>query len=319
LAHSLEAWGDARSFEGTATIQQPIIAPLFDGRSEIELFTNFLGESRGGYDILRTYWEANGMGTKDFEKTWRTAVHNGTIANSASATLAMSTLTPSLPPVIPPTAGFEAAFVPDSAVYDGRYGNNGWLQELPRPLTKVVWDNVVTLSPSDAAALNVKSDEMVKVTTAVGEIDGIVYVLPGQAKGSVTMNLGYGRTSGGTLATIGINNGGDQGGGFDAYKLRTSKTPHFTPITSISSLNTEQHLASTQGHSPLGGSRIPDKRDVIRVGTLASYLAAIEKSKSEPDEEKQLETITESLKIGQSPDKACIQKRFLSGMAISGA
>ena len=308
MAHTLEAWGDARSFEGTVTIQQPIIAPLFDGRSEIELFSNFMGENRGGYDILRTYWQANGMGTKDFEKTWRTAIHNGTVANTASATLAMATLAPTLPPVIAPTAGLEAAFIPDSAVFDGRFGNNGWLQELPRPLTKVVWDNVVTLSVTDAAALNVKTDEMVKVTTPVGEIDGIVYVLPGQAPGSVTMNLGYGRTSGGTLATVGISNGGDQGGGFDSYKLRTSKSLHYTQITSITSLNTEQHLASTQGHSPLGGSKVPDKRDIIRVGTLAAYLKAAEESEKEQTQEKKQEKFDEALKIGQSPDKKEIRE-----------
>ncbi|MEI8281158.1 MAG: TAT-variant-translocated molybdopterin oxidoreductase, partial [Armatimonadota bacterium] len=160
MAHTLEAWGDARSFEGTATIMQPIIAPLFDGRSEMEVFSNLLGESRGGYDILRTHWQANGMGGADFEKMWRTSVHNGTIANTASAALTMSTVSATLPPVAPSSTGLEAAFIPDSAVYDGRFGNNGWLQELPRPLTKVVWDNVITLSPADAAELNVKTDEM---------------------------------------------------------------------------------------------------------------------------------------------------------------
>jgi molybdopterin-containing oxidoreductase family iron-sulfur binding subunit len=309
LAHTLEAWGDARAFEGTASIMQPIIAPLFDGRSEMEVFSNFIGVSRGGYDILRTHWQANGMGGTDFEKNWRTAVHQGTIPNTASATLAMTTLTPSLPTTPVSGGGLEASFLPDSAVYDGRFANNGWLQELPRPLTKVVWDNVVTLSTVDAASLNVKSDEMVKVTTADGEIDGIVYVLPGQAPGSVTLNLGYGRTSGGTVATIGIENGGDQGGGFNAYKLRTTKNLVFTPVTSITSLKTEQHLASTQGHSPLGGSVMPDKRDVIRVGTLASYLEKIAESEkvTDPDklreEEKRQEVIDEALKIGQSPGK----------------
>ena len=314
LAHSLEAWGDARAFEGTSSIVQPIMAPLFDGRSEMEVFSNLLGESRGGYDIVRTHWQANGLGGSDFEKAWRTAVHRGTIPNSAAAALAMTTLSPSLPPVTASSAGLEAAFVPDSAVYDGRFANNGWLQELPRPLTKVVWDNVVTLSQADAAALKVKSDEMVKVTTAAGEIDGIVYVLPGQAPGSVTMNLGYGRTVGGSLATVGKDNGGDQGGGFSSYKLRTSKSLAFTAITAITSLNTEQHLASTQGHSPLGGSKIPDKRDVIRVGTLAGFLEKVAESEKVTDqdekrqEEKRQEVIEESLKIGESPNKEEIKE-----------
>ena len=303
LAHSLEVWGDARSFEGTATIMQPIIAPLFDGRSEMEVFSTVLGVNRGGFDLLRTFWKTSGLGAGDFEKNWRTAVHAGMIPGTASASLAMTTLLPTLPPVSPSSAGMEASFIPDSAVYDGRFANNGWLQELPRPLTKVVWDNVVTLSPADAEELKVKTDEMVKVTTDAGEIDGIVYVLPGQAKGSVTMNLGYGRTGGGTLATIGVSNGGDQGGGFSSYKLRTSKNLAFTPITAITSLNTEQHLASTQGHSPLGGSRMPDKRDILRVGTLAGFLEAVEESKKEKDDHKRQEKIEESLKIGESPTK----------------
>ncbi len=309
MAHSLEVWGDARSFEGTASIMQPIIAPLHGGRSEMEVFSSFVGESRGGYDILRSHWQANGLGGADFEKNWRTAVHAGVIPNTASATLAMTSLAPSLPPVAPVSMGLEASFVPDSAVYDGRFANNGWLQELPRPLTKVVWDNVVTLSAADAIALKVKTDEMVKVTTAAGEIDGIVYVLPGQAPGSVTMNLGYGRTEGGTLATIGLKNGGDQGGGFSSYKLRISMNLAFTPITSIVSLNTEQHLASTQGHSPLGGNKMPDKRDVIRVGTLAGFLEAVAESEKVTDSdrdreiEKKQEVIDEALKIGQGPTK----------------
>ncbi len=319
LAHTLEAWGDARSFEGTATIMQPIIAPLFDGRSEIEVFSNLLGESRGGYDILRGHWQTNGLGGADFEKNWRTAVHQGTIPNTASPALAMTTLAPALPPVSASTSQFEASFIPDSAVYDGRFANNGWLQELPRPLTKVVWDNVVTLSASDAAELKVKTDEMVKVTTAGGEIDGIVYILPGQPKGSVTMNLGYGRTAGGSLATISNANvfgesPGDQGGGFSSYKLRTSKNLAYTAITAITSLNTEQHLASTQGHSPLGGSTIPDKRDVIRVGTLAGFLEKVAESEKVTDPDKELEkekkkeVIEEALKIGQSPGKKEIRE-----------
>lgn len=271
MAHSLEAWGDARAFDGTATIVQPLIAPLFDGRSEIESLSLMLGNSRGGYDLLRTYWQTQKLGGAKFEDGWRTAVHNGVVPNTAAPAVAMTTLTPSLPSPTPLNSTYEASFVPDPAVFDGRFANNGWLQELPRPLTKVCWDNVVTLSPSDAQALNVKSDEMVRVTTAVGEVDGIAYVLPGQPKGSVTINLGYGRTKGGTLATVGLSNGGDQGGGFNAYKIRTSKNPAFTAITGIKDLNTEQHLASTQGHSPLGGNRIPDHRDILRAGTLEAF------------------------------------------------
>ncbi|MBI1331415.1 MAG: 4Fe-4S dicluster domain-containing protein [Armatimonadetes bacterium] len=266
MAHHLEAWGDARSFEGTATIIQPLIAPLFDGRSEVEALSGMMGESRGGYDIVRDYWKSQKLGGTDFEKGWRTAVHNGTIPNTASATVTVAT-TPSLPSPAPASSGYEAAFIPDTAIYDGRYCNNGWLQELPRPLTKVTWDNVVTLAPSDAAALGIQSDELVRITTATGQVEGIAYLLPGQTPGSVTLNLGYGREVGGTLALL----RGDEGGGFNPYVIRTSASLAYAPITEIKGLGDDKHLASTQGHSPVGGNRITDDRDVIRAGTLEAF------------------------------------------------
>lgn len=301
IAHSLEAWGDARAFDGTASIIQPLIAPLFDGRSEVEVFSTFLGQSRGGYDLVRDYWKSQKLGGAEFEKGWRTAVHNGTVPSTASATLAVAGASASLPTPLKGTSQYEASFIPDPAVFDGRYSNNGWLQELPRPLTKVVWDNVVTLSPADAKALNVKNDEMVEVKTATASLKGIVYVLPGQPNGSVTINLGYGRTAGGSLAAIGHLRGADQGGGCNAYALRTTKGLSFTAITEIKSLGTEEHLASTQGHSPLGGSRMPDepiKRDIIRAGTLVEFLKAAEEAEKETDEAKKKEKFNEALSNG---------------------
>lgn len=270
MTHSLEAWGDARTFNGTATILQPIIAPLFDGRSSIEVMSALLGEPKAAYDVVRAYWQSQGFGGADFEKAWRTAVHAGTIPNTALPKLAFTGNTSALPEA-GKSEDLEAIFVPDPAIYDGRYANNGWLQELPRPLTKLVWDNVVTLSPRDAAALKLKNDAAVKIKTAGGEVEALVWVLPGHAAGSVTINLGYGRTAGGTLATL---TGWDNGGGFDAYKLRTTKGMVYTKVLSIEPLNTEGHLASTQGHSPLGGDRIPDDRDVIREGTIQAFNAA---------------------------------------------
>ncbi len=302
LAHSLEAWGDARSFEGTASIIQPLIAPIFDGRSEIEVMSNFLGENRGGYDLVRDYWKSQKLGGAEFEKGWRTAVHNGTIPNTASAPLAMTSTSASLPSPVASGSGLEASFMADPAIFDGRHANNGWLQELPRPLTKVVWDNVITLSAADAKNLGVKTDEYVRVSSGSAEIDGIVFVLPGQPVGSVTINLGYGRTAGGTLATIATvgNTPGDQGGGCNAYALRTSKNLNFTPVQ-IKSLGTEMHLASTQGHSPLGGNRMPDEpihRDVIRAGTLEEFNKAGEEAEKSGDLVKKGEIYAEALSNG---------------------
>lgn len=264
-AHTLEVWGDARGHDGTASIQQPIMAPLFEGRSEIEFLSLLLMEKKSGYDLIRTYWQSQGMGGAEFEKAWRTAVHNGTVPNSASPSLTATGGSVSLSPTN--ASGFEISFMADPAVFDGRYANNGWLQELPRPLTKVVWDNVVTFSASDAAQMGIVVDELVNVTTKAGTITGIAYILPGQPVGTATVNLGYGRTAGGTLCTL----TGADGGGFNAYALRTSGNMSFADGVTIEKKGVQQHLASTQGHSPLGGNKIPDNRDVIRAGTLAAY------------------------------------------------
>jgi MoCo/4Fe-4S cofactor protein with predicted Tat translocation signal len=275
--HELESWGDARAFDGTASIIQPLIAPLFDGRTSIQVLSSLIGDPKSDYELVRETWKSKGFGGADFEGAWRTAVHEGVVPNTASKVLGSGSQTPINLAVPPVTAGLEAIFVPDPAIFDGRYANNGWLQELPRPLTKVVWDNVVTMAAKDAEALEIKDNDIVTVKTADGEIEGIAFVLPGQPVGSVVLNLGYGRTAGGTLATIGLSNKGEHGGGFNTYKLRTTQNMTFAPIVSITKTGGDQHLASTQGHSPLGGNRIPDHRDVIRSASLVEFNAATDK------------------------------------------
>jgi MoCo/4Fe-4S cofactor protein with predicted Tat translocation signal len=272
MTHSLESWGDARTFNGTVSIVQPIIAPIFGGRSDTEVLSLLLGESKAAYDLVRGYWQSQGFGGADFEKAWRTSVHNGTVPNTALASLPMTNLTAQLPEPVK-ASGLELSFVADSTIFDGRYANNGWLQELPKPLTKLVWDNVFAMSKTDADAIGVKSDMFVRVKTAGGELTGMAFVLPGQPAGSVTVTLGYGRTAGGTLATL---TGTDNGGGFNSYAARTTKEFVYAPIVEVVAVNVEGvegHLASTQGHSPLGGNKMPDQRDVIREGTLADYIA----------------------------------------------
>lgn len=310
-AHSLEIWGDARGHDGTASIIQPIIAPLFEGRSEIEVLSSLLLEKKAGYDLIRTYWKSQGLGGADFERGWRTAVHNGTIPNTDSATLT-ATAGGAVALQSKAGTGFEISFMADPAIFDGRYANNGWLQELPRPLTKVVWDNVVTLSQTDATAMGIVADELVKVTTKAGTITGIAYILPGQPFGSATLNLGYGRTAGGTLCTL----TGADGGGFNAYALRTSGNPVFSDGVTIEKQGVQQHLASTQGHSPLGGNKVPDKRDIIRSGTLASFNSHAAEAEKETDEEKKQEHIDAALKSGRSLSKKEIEEANLYPDAV---
>ena len=274
--HLLEEWGDAKAFDGSLSVVQPLIAPLYDGRSALELATSLLNDQLSltaaplaGYDIMRLYWKNEGLGGKDFEKAWRKSVHDGVISSQTVSKPEAATprLAGSLP--VPRTvSGLEVTFLPDPSIFDGRYSNNGWLQELPKPLTKLTWDNVVLMSKADADPLGLVTDDKVKLSLNGVTVEGTAFVLPAHPIGTVTVYLGYGRTAGGTIATV----TGDQGGGFNAYVLRASKNMSFAAGATLAKVGGQNHIASTQGHSPLGGNTMPDNRDVIRAGTLASFI-----------------------------------------------
>src|SRR6185295_3389467 len=158
-AHYLESWGDTRSYDGTVTIMQPLIEPLYEGRTPYELLAVFSEQyDRKPYEIVKSYWQSQrgAAGTStDFETWWRRSIHDGFIENSAfqPKTMALSSggANQQTPPAQQPAAGtFELVFRTDPSVYDGRFSNNGWLQELPKPLTKVTWDNVAIVSPNTA-------------------------------------------------------------------------------------------------------------------------------------------------------------------------
>jgi molybdopterin-containing oxidoreductase family iron-sulfur binding subunit len=248
-SHFLEAWGDACAPDGTVSIIQPLISPLYDSRSALELLGNLLNRPSGGYDLVRATW----LPTLK-EKGWRDALNNGFIPNTASKpanpNLTLPTGSPSAP-----SSGIEAVFAPDPTIYDGRYANNGWLQELPKPMTKLSWDNAVILGPSLAVKLNVGYEDMVTVATASGSVDAPVYVLPGMPDDTVTLHIGYGRKKAGKV--------GD-GTGFDFNSLRTSKSPWMDKVD-IKKAGRKYDLASSQTHHSMEG------RDVIREGTLDEY------------------------------------------------
>ncbi|MFZ4506912.1 MAG: TAT-variant-translocated molybdopterin oxidoreductase [Fimbriimonas sp.] len=265
--HTLEAWGDGRAFDGTASIIQPIIAPIYGGRSEIEILAALLGKPLNGYDLVRATWQASGQLAGDFEKKWREAVHDGTIPNTRfnSVTLPARAVVTTPKPAV---TGMEIGFRPDPTVHDGRFANNGWLQELPKPLSKLTWDNAAILSVKTAANLKVQTDDLVKVTANGVDVTVGVFVLPGQPDDVVTLHLGYGRTKGGTLAVS--DDADEHGGGVNAYLLRTSETLAYGPVEVVKVPGVRHH-AGTQGHSPLEDSRITDSRDIMRWATLAEF------------------------------------------------
>jgi MoCo/4Fe-4S cofactor protein with predicted Tat translocation signal len=315
-AHYLESWGDTRSYDGTVTIMQPLIEPLYDGKTAHELLALFSDQyDRRPYDIVKSFWQTQRTAggtqasqtnqpnqanqqtpapaatpapspSQDFETWWRQSIHDGFIANSAfpAKTVAVNSAwanqqTP--PAAQPASGGFELVFRTDPSIYDGRFANNGWLQELPKPLTKVTWDNVAIVSPNSAEQIAgqsynrgaVKGREhyvpLVQITTQQGPISAPLWILPGQPDGVVTVHLGYGRRLAGR---VGSGTAGERIG-FDAYQIRTSFEPWFTTGVQVRNIGTDYPLATTQLHFNLEDPKFStEERDIVRSETLEEFL-----------------------------------------------
>jgi molybdopterin-containing oxidoreductase family iron-sulfur binding subunit len=274
-AHYLESWGDTRAWDGTIGIVQPLIRPLFDGLSPLELLAVLAGDDEtAGYDIARRTF-AQTTGVSDGDRVWRRTLHDGYLAGSAD-----STATPSIESAAvadaaealwrswaPPSGDtFELVFVQDASVYDGRFANNGWLQELPDPLTKMTWDNAVLMGPEAAERLGADTGDMVRIGHAGRAVEAAVCLVPGQHPLSVTLNLGYGRQGAGEV-------GNDAG--FDFYQLRTSEAMGIADGGTIEKIAGGYELALTQDHYPIDtiaakgtAERLPT---ILREGTLDEY------------------------------------------------
>jgi MoCo/4Fe-4S cofactor protein with predicted Tat translocation signal len=263
-AHELETWGDVRGSDGTATIQQPLIAPLFGGRSAVELLASLLKHpERSGYEVVRSTWRARAPKGQDFETFWQKALHDGVVPETRAKTVQVTVKADlNLGSVGSATSDLEVVFRPDPTIWDGRFANNGWLQELPKPLTKIVWDNAALLSPQTAKQLRVSVSEttrghnLIELNVNGRTVEAPVFILPGQADGSITLHLGYGRLKTGRVGT---------GAGFDAGRLRTSDAMLFVPGVDVKPTGRSTRLATTQMHHSLEG------RDLYREGTVGEY------------------------------------------------
>ncbi len=303
--HPMEEWGDARAYDGTASLVQPLMAPLFDGKSHTELLSTLLGAPRNGYDLVRAQWNGRPMPqahildgnsvAKDaeFEKLWRESVHDGVIKGSAFPAIVPVPTPAALPPA-PVSNGIEVVFRPDPSIHDGRFANNGWLQELPKPVSKLTWDNAVVVSAKTAKALraDIDDDERISLEVNGRTVEGALFIQPGQPDDCVLVSLGYGRTAGGTLATV----TGDDGGGFSGYSLMTSAGAIASGAT-LKTLGGQLSLATTQGHQPIQSDRIVDERDVVRETTLAEFLKNSDAARPgfAPDEEERKENAAQNL------------------------
>ncbi|MDZ7300800.1 MAG: TAT-variant-translocated molybdopterin oxidoreductase [candidate division KSB1 bacterium] len=265
-AHALETWSDARAYDGTVTIMQPLIAPLYGGKSIHEVLAVFAGQpNRSSHDLVRDYWKAQ-RPAADFEKFWQTSLHdglvNGTALPAKSVKLKPNQFTASYQQAVTKSessaSNIEIIFRPDPTIGDGRFANNGWLQELPKPLTKITWDNVAMISPAMAERMELANEDVVELKYQGRTVNAPIWITPGHPDHAVTVNFGYGRTRAGKIGTaVGVN----------FYALRTSSAPWFGTGLEIRKTGKRHALAATQMHHNM------ENRHLVRVGTLAEYSA----------------------------------------------
>jgi MoCo/4Fe-4S cofactor protein with predicted Tat translocation signal len=281
-AHFLEAWSDGRGFDGTVSIVQPLIAPLYGGRSAHEVLAAMSERpERSAHDLIREFWKVD----KD-ERTWRKWLHDGVVPDTAfppktvrvsDGAIAAAALNPRQPAgatlsgeVVPAGGTFEINFRNDPSVLDGRFANNGWLQELPKPITKLTWDNAVIVSPATGAKLRapqrpaLRGGEHGQIITDIVElryrgraVRGAIFEVAGHPDDCATVHLGYGRARGAKLAI---------GAGFNAYAIQTADAPDFGRGLEIVNTGDPYSLACTQFHQLLEG------RGAVRAVTLDEFV-----------------------------------------------
>jgi molybdopterin-containing oxidoreductase family iron-sulfur binding subunit len=266
--HFLEAWSDARAYDGTASIVQPLIAPLYGGKSAHEVLAALSDRpERSAYDLVREFWKVD---PKD-DTAWRRWLHDGIIPGTASAPIAAAAArSPIVNQPPEPPSGLEVAFRNDPSVLDGRFSNNGWLQELPKPITKLTWDNAVLTSPAtlarlkDSASPSAQGGEHGQIISDVVElrvggrsIRGPIFPVVGHPDDCVTVHLGYGRSRGGRLAS---------GIGFNANAIRTAEGMWFTGGGELKSTGDRYSLACTQYHHLMEG------RGMVRAVTRDEFI-----------------------------------------------
>lgn len=259
--HFLECWGDVRSHDGTMGVIQPLIAPLFDSHSDVEILSLMnSGNMQPGYDAVRETWQS-ALRSGNFEDMWRVVLHDGLLKNSAT-----KAVTPRLRPTeivraispVRTSDGLEITFR-SSNVFDGRFANNGWLQELPDAITKLAWDNAALVSHGTAKRLGVKNEDVATIVVNGRSMESVVWISPGHADNSVTLLLGYGRQNLGRVA---------DGVGFNTYALRTFDSPYIAMGAAMQPTGRTYELANTQDHGSMEG------RPIVRESTLAEYQAS---------------------------------------------
>ena len=265
--HYLESWSDVRSYDGTTSIVQPLILPLYGGKSAHELLAVFQdAPSATAYDLVRGYWQTQHTGA-DFEQWWRRCVHDGVISGTASPVRQASAKLGSLPPPQAGGGGIEIMFRPDPCIYDGKFLNNAWLQETPKPLTRTTWDNVAMISPAMAQRwrLDQLGDEndhqsdaqnILEIEFQGKKVRAPYWPQPGHPDNAVTLFLGYGQKVTGRAGT---------GAGYNAYSVRSAAAQYQGQGANVTPTKDFFSIAVTQGHFSMAG------RNLVRAATLDEY------------------------------------------------
>ena len=277
-SHHLESWGDGAAWDGTLTLRQPLIEPLYGGRSAIEVLAIAAGDGpKSGFSLVREGLSER-FGFPISDGFWRQALHDGVVGQTAWDTVAPTTNPAQLASAVDglwelleagrPTAKHaELVLVPDAKVFDGRFANNGWLQELPDAITKITWGNALLISPATARDIGVSDSEIASVQARGATLELPVYVLPGMARNSAVVALGYGRTAAGQVGN---------GVGTDTYKFRTTAAPDILSGVTIRGTGRTYALATTQDHFAIDTIGFLERNrrvaDLVREASLDAYL-----------------------------------------------
>ena len=278
-AHYLESWSDARSYDGTVSIVQPLIDPLYGGRSAHDVLQTLLDEPElSAYEAVRA--TAKPLIKGDFETGWRKALHQGWIDGTAYAGDSGVKAAGGIQVPAPSSKdALEIIFRPDPNIYDGRWSNVGWLQELPKPVTNLSWDNAAQVSGATLTKLGLEEDNIIELTVNGRKVKAPVIAVPGHPDNSVTVHLGYGRQAAGRVGS---------GQGFNAFLIRSTDAPFYATGTlakvegtwglAITKSHFQDHRSARfsgegTGNNSLEADEAINERGIIRYATLDQYKA----------------------------------------------
>jgi MoCo/4Fe-4S cofactor protein with predicted Tat translocation signal len=240
-AHYLESWSDTRAYDGTATVIQPMIDPLYGGKTAHDVIQSMLDHpDLTAYDVVRKTWQGS-LGAGDAEHAWRKILHDGMVGGTAFQAKTVSAKIGDLQATAPSAADgtVEVIFRPDPNVYDGRYANVGWLQEIPKPVTSMSWDNAALMSYRTLSKFKLAEQDVIAIESNGNTVLAPVLAVPGHPDDAVTVYLGYLRPHGGRVAG---------GLGFNAYSIRTSNALLFAPGATIKNTGKTYEFAVTKSH-----------------------------------------------------------------------